>query len=62
MTYTLLRIENEDLLKLVSYFNRANQFHYDGWLTQDEFDDVQDYIDEIKDRALALGGNDQPPE
>lgn len=62
MNYTMLRIENEDLLKLVSYFNRANQFAYDGWLTQEEFDDVQDYIDEIKDRALALGGNDQPPE
>ena len=37
MDYTLLRIENGDLLKLVSYFNRANQFHYDGWLTQAEF-------------------------
>jgi hypothetical protein len=58
----MLRIENEDLLKLVSYFSRANQFAYDGWLTQEEFDDVQDYIDEIKDRALALGGKDQPPE
>lgn len=62
MGHTMLRIENEDLLKLVTYFNRANQLHYDGWLTQEEFDDVQDYVDEIKSRALALGCNNQAPE
>lgn len=49
---TTLPIHPEDFDALLKYFARANQFHYDGYCTEDEFDTVQDYIDQIKDLAL----------
>lgn len=47
-----IAIDPADLNALLKYFSRANQFHYDGWCTQEEFDAVQDYIDVIKGMAL----------
>lgn len=52
MTMPTLTIHPEDFDALLRYFARANQFHYDGFCTEDEFDTVQDYIDQIKDLAL----------
>jgi|DEB0MinimDraft_10_1074344.scaffolds.fasta_scaffold13169_6 hypothetical protein len=47
-----LPIHPEDFDALLKYFARANQFHYDGYCTEDEFEAVQEYIDQIKDLAL----------
>ena len=47
-----IAIDPSDFDALLRYFARANQLHYDGYLTQDEFDIVQDYVDQIKDLAL----------
>jgi len=47
-----IAIDPTDFDALLKYFARANQFHYDGYCTQEEFDAVQDYIDAIKDLAL----------
>jgi len=46
-----LPIHPEDFDALLKYFARANQFH-DGYCTEDEFEAVQEYIDQIKDLAL----------
>jgi hypothetical protein len=47
-----LAIDPADFDALLIYFARANQLHYDGYLTADQFDAVQDYVDTIKDLAL----------
>lgn len=47
-----LSIAPADFDALLKYFARANQLHYDGYCTEDEFEAVQEYIDQIKDLAL----------
>jgi hypothetical protein len=47
-----LTIDSADFDALLKYFARANQFHYDGYCTVNEFKTVQGYIDQIKDLAL----------
>jgi hypothetical protein len=47
-----ITLNPSDFDALLKYFARANQFHYDGYCSQEEFETVQDYIDQIKDLAL----------
>lgn len=47
-----IAIDPVDFDALLIYFARANQLHYDGYLTAEQFDTVQGYIDTIKNLAL----------